>query len=100
MAPRDNLDCARREVAHALSGAGLFGSDAALPHLPRAESGSHCAGQFFCPPYALPLLFHHDQRIKRKHAGAAFEHDQRVDLDLGDFRPRAHQGSDPPNDID
>ncbi len=51
---------------------------------------------------AQPILrlLHYDQRIERKRASAAFEHDQRIDLDLRDLRPRPHQGSDPPNDVD
>jgi hypothetical protein len=56
--------------------------------------------QFFAHPNALPTLFHYHQRIERKHTGAAFEHDQWIDHDLGDFRGRAHQGSDLPDDTD
>src|SRR5215468_7425740 len=53
--------------------------------------------------FALPTLrplVHHHQRIECKHTRSTFEHDQRIDLDLGDLRPRAYQGSDPFDDVD
>src|SRR5262249_32058552 len=51
---------------------------------------------------ALPTLWllRDDQRIERERSGAAFEYGQRIDLDLRDLRPPAHQGSDPLDDVD